>query len=80
MKENEMQYELCPETGIGCLIMGKDGDSYRFDLMPDEADELRDMVKSGDIEGARELLSGIVPESADALKNVGIEELSKEIG
>lgn len=77
---DNLQYELCPETGIGCLIMGKDGESYRFDLMPDEAVELHHIVETGDIEAARELLAGIVPESAETLEKVGIEELSREIG
>ncbi|MHB0999919.1 MAG: hypothetical protein ACYC27_11800 [Armatimonadota bacterium] len=80
MEENNVQYELCPETGIGSLILGKDDAAFRFDLMPDEAVELSNMVKSGNLDGARDLLVSILPESAETLKNVSIEELSKQIG
>ncbi|MHB0911873.1 MAG: hypothetical protein ACYC2Y_00320 [Armatimonadota bacterium] len=75
MTEKNVCYELCPETGIGSLILGE----HRFDLMPDEAVELSNLVKAGDIEGARELLAGISPGSAEALQSIGIEELAGKV-
>jgi hypothetical protein len=56
---SDVTFELCPETGIGCLIIKSGDESVKIDLMPDEAADLQTHVQSDDLEGARTLLTGI---------------------
>jgi len=80
MEETAVQYELCPETGIGSLILETKDGRLKFDLMPDEVDELRGMLKSGDIEGVKELLSTVNPGAYDSLSDAELQNLIREIG
>lgn len=76
---DELQYELCPETGIGCVVLNQDAGLLKIDLMPDEAADLRELVKSGDLEGAKTLLASINAQAESALDSACLEALAKEI-
>lgn len=76
---DELQYELCPETGIGCVLINNSAGMLKIDLMPDEAADLRDLVKSGDIEGARALLASIDAKAETAIDDECFKALVREI-
>ncbi len=75
----ELKYDLCPETGIGCLMIGRETGALKIDLMPDEAASLRHLVKSGDLNSARELLVNIDPSAEAALSDERMTALAGEI-
>lgn len=74
----ELQYELCPETGIGCVLVNREAGILKIDLMPDEAVELRELVQAGNMAGARELLIGVDSNAAD-LDDSTLESLAREM-
>lgn len=74
-----IEYELCPETGIGCLMLHHDTGMTKIDLMPDEAADLRTRVQSGDMDGARELLAGIDSGAEAALREVDLVQLTEAV-
>jgi len=75
---NELQYELCPETGIGCVLVNREAGLLKIDLMPDEATELKQLVQSGNMAGAKELLIGIDSKAAE-LDDAALAALTREI-
>lgn len=77
---DELQYDLCPETGIGCVMINKDSSILKIDLMPDEAANLQELVKSGNLAGAKELLSSIEPKAETTIDGACLAALAKEIG
>jgi hypothetical protein len=74
-----IQFELCPETGIGCLMIGKGEDSVKVDLMPDEVSELQGFVQSGDLAGAKAFLTEIEDEVGPAMGDISLEALAQEL-
>jgi hypothetical protein len=63
----ELTYDVCPETGIGCVLVRKEEGMAKLDLMPDEVDRLKELAAAGDVEGIKALLSSISPAKAAAL-------------
>ena len=76
---DRLQYELCPETGIGCHVVNQDSGLCKIDLMPDEAASLREFVKAGDLQGAKALLVSIDSTAGVAISDVDLQALVKEI-
>lgn len=76
---NDMDFQICPETGIGCLMMKKDGETIKVDLMPDEASDLRAMALQGNLKGVKTILADISPEAENALDEESLEALAKEM-
>lgn len=76
----EMEFELCPETGIGSLRILSGAESIKVDLMPDEALDLQNLVQSGDVDGAKALLVGIDSRAGAVLDGSALSALAKEIG
>jgi len=71
----ELTYEVCPETGIGCVLVRKDTGMAKLDLMPDEVDQLKQLAGAGDIEGIKALLSSVSATKAAALDDDLLKEL-----
>ena len=71
-----LQFEVCPETGIGCLMV----DQAKIDLMPDETDAFQEMIRAGDLAGARALLAGVDPQAAQSFDDDSLRALAGEIG
>lgn len=76
----ELNFELCPETGVGCLLMKGSSGTLKLDLMPDEAARLKELIDAGDLEGAKALLVSVDPGASAALEGVGLQALAKELG
>ncbi|MBI2843163.1 MAG: hypothetical protein HYX78_07160 [Armatimonadetes bacterium] len=74
-----LQYELCPETGIGCLMVETESDAFKIDLMPDEAENLHSLVHSGDMDAAMALLTSIDSRDQAALGELDAEALALHI-
>lgn len=79
MMAEDVQYEFCPETGIGCVLLKRGDESLKVDLMPDEAGELEGLVASGDMVGARALLSNIDSKAAAAMDDEALAALAREM-
>ncbi len=75
----ELQYDVCPETGIGCVMVNNDSGSLKIDLMPDEVSSLKDMVAAGDLAGAKALLAGLDSKADAALDETLLQVLAKEV-
>ena len=75
---DDLQYELCPETGIGCVLVNREAGLLKIDLMPDEAAELKQFVEAKDMAGAKELLVSIDSKAAE-LDNAALEALAREV-
>jgi hypothetical protein len=75
----ELQYDVCPETGIGCVMVNKDSGVLKIDLMPDEVSSLEDLVKAGDLAGARALLAGVDSKAESALDDDLLRALAQEV-
>lgn len=76
---NDMDFQVCPETGIGCLMMKKDGETIKVDLMPDEASDLRAMALQGNLKGVKTILADISHEAETAMDEESLEALAKEM-
>ncbi len=63
----ELTYDVCPETGIGCVLVRKDDGMAKLDLMPDEAADLKALAAAGDVAGIRALLTSVNATKAAAL-------------
>jgi len=63
----ELTYDVCPETGIGCVLVRKDDGMAKFDLMPDEVACLESLAASRDAAGIRALLANVSATKAAAL-------------
>ena len=61
------------------MLIHKDADMIKVDLMPDEAEDLKKLVQSGDLDGAKSLLASVDGRSASALDGVGIEAFAEEL-
>ncbi len=72
-------WDLCPETGIGCVMVDRGAGSLKIDLMPDEAARLQELVKAGDLAGAKALLVD-VDADAGMLDEAALRALAVEIG
>lgn len=70
----ELNYEVCPETGIGCVLVRRNGDLTKLDLMPDEVGELERLAAAGDVAGIRTLLAS-VSSAAASLDDETLETL-----
>ena len=57
--EVEVEYDVCPETGIGCMMIYRATGKTKIDLMPDEAADLKEKMAAGDMAGAKALLSSV---------------------
>lgn len=59
-----------------------DGDAgaLKIDLMPDEAADLKERVRSGDLAGTKALLAGIDSKAEAAMDEACLESLAQEIG
>jgi hypothetical protein len=75
----EVQYDLCPETSIGCVMVNKEDGLFKIDLMPDEASDLRTLVNSGDLDGAKALLVSVDARAAEAMDSAALNALVKKI-
>ena len=71
----ELTYDVCPETGIGCVLVRRESGLAKFDLMPDEVDQLKQLAAAGDIEGIKALLTSISAAKAEALDDELLKEL-----
>lgn len=63
----ELTYDVCPETGVGCVLVRKDEGLAKLDLVPDEVSKLKQLAAAGDADGIRSLLSGVSAKAASAL-------------
>jgi hypothetical protein len=63
----ELTYDVCPETGIGCVLVRKEEGLAKLDLMPDEVVALKQLAAAGDVDGIRALLAGVSAKAASAL-------------
>lgn len=63
----ELTYDVCPETGIGCVLVRKDEGLAKLDLMPDEVERLKALAAADDVAGIRSLLTGVSAKAAAAL-------------
>jgi len=75
----ELQYDVCPETGIGCVMVSKDSGTLKIDLMPDEVSSLESLVKSGDMTGAKALLASVDSKAETALDDTLLRVLAQEV-
>jgi hypothetical protein len=71
----ELTYDVCPETGIGCVLVRRDEGMAKLDLMPDEVLRLKELAAAGDIEGIKALLTDVSPAKAAALDDDLLKEL-----
>ena len=76
---DEVQYDVCPETGIGCVMVNNASGLIKIDLMPDEAASLKDMVASGDLAGAKALLVGVESKAESALDDTLLQALTEVV-
>lgn len=76
---DEVRFDLCPETGIGCVMVQREVGLVKIDLMPDETEQLKQLVLAGDLDGARVLLADINPASESALDSETLEALVREV-
>ncbi len=58
-----LRYEVCPETGIGCVLFEEGSGMMKLDLMPDEVISLRQLAQARDLAGIKGLLSSLDPET-----------------
>lgn len=72
---NNLNIQLCPETGI-CSIIKKNGE--KIDLMPFEVDQVKNAA--GDPETIKDVLNEIDPNFVNALDSEEIGQVSKELG
>lgn len=70
----ELTYDVCPETGIGCVLVRKDEGLAKLDLMPDEVAKLKQLSAAGDREGLKAFLADISDKAA-ALDDALLETL-----
>jgi hypothetical protein len=75
---SRLQYDLCPETGVGCVLVTREQGLLKIDLMPDEAVSLKQLVSSGDFAGARELLLSVDSAAAE-LDETALRALAQEM-
>jgi hypothetical protein len=75
---SRLQYDLCPETGVGCVLVTREQGLLKIDLMPDEAARLKQLVSSGDFAGARELLLSVDSAAAE-LDETALRALAQEM-
>jgi hypothetical protein len=73
-------FDVCPETGIGCVMVNREEGMVKIDLMPDETQNLQALVKSGDLKGAKALLAGVDARAEEAVDDAVLEALAREIG
>ncbi len=71
-----LQFEVCPETGVGCVLVERSAGALKIDLMPDETTKLQALVRAGDLEGAKALLVEVEP----AAESVELQTLAEGIG
>jgi hypothetical protein len=76
---NDMDFQICPETGIGCLMIQNGEDTIKVDLMPDETDNLRAMVVTNNLKGAKQILAELNSEAEEALDEESLKVLAKEL-
>jgi hypothetical protein len=74
-----VNYDLCSETGVACVMVNQDVGLLKIDLMPDEAVSLRKLIQSGDKAGAKALLESIDPQAVIALDDAVLDALALEI-
>jgi len=72
---NDLNIQLCPETGI-CSIIKKDG--KKIDLMPFEVDQVKNAA--GNSEAIKDVLNEIDPVFVNELDSEEIGQVSKELG
>ena len=72
---NDLNIQLCPETGI-CSIIKKDG--KKIDLMPFEVDQVKNAA--GNPETIKDVLNEIDPDFVNELDSEEIGQVSKELG
>lgn len=58
-----LRYEVCPETGIGCVLFEEGSGMMKLDLMPDEVISLRQLAQARDLAGIKGLLSSLDPKT-----------------
>lgn len=75
----ELSYDLCPETGIGCVLLQRESGMVKLDLMPDEAAQLKELAAAGDLAGVRALLSSVNAKKAAELSDELLEALIKDV-
>lgn len=75
----ELSYDLCPETGIGCVLLKREAGMVKLDLMPDEAAQLKELAAAGDLAGVRALLSSVNAAKAAELSDELLEALVKDV-
>jgi len=73
-----IRYDLCPETGIGCILVEQNAGPMKIDLMPDEVQSLKELVKSGDLAGARSLLESM-DSRAGELDDAALAAIAQEV-
>ncbi len=73
-----VQFDLCPETGVGCVLVNREQGLLKIDLMPEEATELKRLASAGDLVGARALLTEVDSAAAE-LDDDGLRALLREM-
>jgi len=74
-----LHVDICPETGIGCVLIGEDAQAVKIDLMPDEVANLRELVSSGKLVEAKALLTSIEAGADAAFDGPALEALAREV-
>lgn len=64
---SELRYEVCPETGVGCVLIRGEAGMAKVDLMPDEVASLQELASLADLAGIKALLSDVSPSAAAVL-------------
>lgn len=77
---NGVEFDVCPETGIGCVMVNNDSGLLKIDLMPDEASDLQGMLASGDMAGAKALLASVDAKAETAIDDAALRSLAQETG
>jgi len=77
---DQLQFDVCPETGIGCVMLSGDSGDLKIDLMPDESENLVALVKAGNLEEAKALLVSVESKAESVVDKAALEALSREVG
>lgn len=75
----KVQFDVCPETGIGCVMLDDESGLLKIDLMPDETADLKVRLGSGDMDGAKAVLSIAEPRAEVAVDSAVLEDLAREV-
>lgn len=75
----KVQFDLCPETGAGCVTIHDNSGVTVIDLLPQDVAHLKIHLKVRDMEGARSLLVLADAQSEFVVDLPVLEALAKEL-